>query len=169
MDEQPVYVHIPTEADLPLLARQSCAEAVIATVMKAQEAGWIRLHGFVVLPEALEMVVTPLGLSIGALVGHIESETIPLLNALLPNSGDIWNRHFMRTPLETRRSLDARLGILHLLPVARGLVDSAEAYVYSSAHPRYSGTICAYTGFEGDSYGPNTKPLNPLQPTTSNP
>lgn len=169
MDEQPVYVHISTEGDLPLLERQSCAEAVIGTVMKAQESGWMRLHGFVVLPEALEMVVTPQERSIGALIGQIESETIPLLNVLLPNSGIIWNRYFMRTPVETQRSLDARLGILHLLPVAHGLVDAPEAYAYSSAHPRYSGTISVYTSFSGVPPRPGMGPLNPPQPTTSDP
>lgn len=166
MDEQPVYLHIPTEAEQPLLERQSCAEAVIATVMKAQEVGFMRLHGFVVLPEALDMVITPIERSVGALVGYIESETIPLLNALVPSGGIIWNRYFMRTPMQTQRALDARLGILLLAPVARGLVDTPAAYVYSSAHPRYSGSISVYTGF-GDVGGrTNTGLLRSLSSTS---
>lgn len=147
MDEQPVYIHIPTEGEQPLLNCQSCAEAVIATVVKAQADGWMHLHGFVVLPEALEMVVTPLRHTVGVLVGYIESETIPVLSALLPASGIIWGRCFMRSPLENPRAFEARLNILLLMPVAHGLADHPAAYVYSSAHPRYAGATSPYTGF----------------------
>jgi hypothetical protein len=147
MDEQPVYIHIPTEDEQPLLNCQSCAEAVITTVIEAQKDGWMRLHGFVVLPEALEMVVTPLRQNISVLVGYIESETAPRLNALLPVSGMTWSRCFMRSPLENQRALDARLGILLLMPVARGLAEHPETYPYSSAHPRYIGATSPYAGF----------------------
>jgi len=151
MLEQPVYLRIPTENELPFFQRHSCAEVVIGAVMKAQHSGWMRLHGFVILPETLEIVATPLKLSVSALVGHIQSETIPLLTILIPNAGLIWNRYFMRTPLINQRALDARLNILLLSPVASGLADYAEAYGFSSANPRYSGTTSVYSGF------PNSK------------
>jgi hypothetical protein len=149
MVDLPIYLRIPTENELPFFDNPSCAEVVIGMVIKAQEQGWLNLHGFVVLPETLEMVVTPLRFGVGALVGYIESETIPLLNVMLvPTTSIIWNRYFMRTPLETPRALDARLKMLLLSPVARGLCDSAEAYPYSSANPRYAGTTSPYTGFQ---------------------
>ena len=147
MVEQPVYLRIPTEDELPLFANHSCAEVVIGAVIRAQQAGWMHLHGFVVLPETLELVAVPLKVSVSALVGYIESETIPLLGILLPNNSLIWNRHFMRSPLETQRSLDARLNMLLLSPVARGLSENAEAYAFSSANTRYSGTTTVYMGF----------------------
>jgi hypothetical protein len=159
MLDQPVYLRIPTENEQPLFERHSCAEVVIGVVMKAQEAGYMHLHGFVVLPETLEMVATPLNLSVGALVGYIQSETIPLLSILVPNSGLIWNRYFMRTPLETQRSLDARLNMLLLSPVAHGLTDVAESYAYSSSNPRYSGAISPFTGFPKSHSLPQTAPL----------
>jgi hypothetical protein len=106
------------------------------------------------------MVVTPLKLSVSALVGYIESETIPLLSVMLAPTGIIWNRYFMRTPLETARSLDARLKMLLLSPVARGLCDSAEAYPYSSANPRYTGTTSPFAGFQ-------TLPQNPPTSTAA--
>lgn len=159
MSDQPVYLRIPTENEQPLFARHSCAEVVIGVVIKAREAGYMKLHGFVVLPETLEMVATPLDMSVGALVGYIQSETIPLLSILVPNSGMIWNRYFMRTPLETQRSLDACLKILLLSPVAHGLADSADSYAYSSANPRYSGEISPFTGFQKSSGLPQTAPL----------
>ncbi len=148
MLEKPVYLRIPTEDEQPFFERRSCAEVVISAVMRAQQSGWMRLHGFAVLPQTLELVATPLKLSVSALVGYIESETIPLLSILIPNAGLIWNRYFMRTPLDNQRSLDARLSILLLSPVAYGLAETAESYAYSSANSRYSGTIAVYAGFK---------------------
>jgi hypothetical protein len=156
MVEFPIYLRIPTENELPLFNNPSCAEVVIGMVIKAQETGWLDLHGFVVLPETLEMVTTPLKLSVSALVGYIESETIPLLSVMLAPTGIVWNRYFMRTPLETPRALDARLKMLLLSPVARGLCDSAEAYPYSSANPRYAGTTSPYMGFQSVPQKPQT-------------
>ena len=147
MVEQPVYLRIPTENELPVFANASSAEVVISAVIRAQQSGWMTLHGFVVLPETLELVATPLKVSVSALVGYIESETIPLLTVLLSGNSLIWNRHFMRSPLETQRALDARMNMLLLSPVARGLAESAEAYAYSSVNPRYSDTTSVFTGF----------------------
>ena len=169
MSEQPVYLRVPTENEEPLFQRHSAAEVVISAVIKAQQAGWMRIHGFVVLPESLEMVVTPVGLSVSALVGYIESETIPLLTILMPTTGLIWNRYFMRTPLETQRSLDARLKILLLAPVARGLAETAETYAYSSANPRYTGTTSAFGGFQKPAGGAEAADESATEPLAQNP
>ncbi len=148
MSEHPVYLRMPTENDQPYFERHSCAEVVIGAVIKAQQSGWMRLHGFVVLPEALEMVVTPIKFSLSTFVGHLESETIPLLSILVPQGDLIWSPYFLHTPLETQRALDARLNILLLSPVAAGLAESASAYAYSSANPRYMGAVVPFAGYQ---------------------
>src|SRR5690606_23372907 len=107
MLEQPIYLRIPTENEQPFFARHSCAEVVIGAVIKAQFSGWMRLHGFVVLPQALEIAATPLKMSVSAMVGYIESETIPLLSILINNANLIWSPHYLKVPLETQRALDA--------------------------------------------------------------
>ncbi len=147
MSELPVYLRMPTENDQPYFERHSCAEVVISAVVMAQQSGWMHLHGFVVVPEALEMVVTPIKFSPGTLVGHLESETIPLLSILIPHGDLIWGRYFLHTSLETQRSLDARLNMLLLSPVARGLAEIASGYAYSSANPRYMGAVTTFAGF----------------------
>ncbi|HVU11870.1 MAG TPA: hypothetical protein VHD90_11355 [Phototrophicaceae bacterium] len=159
MLERPVYLRIPTENEEPLFQRHSCAEVIIGAVMKAEQTGWMQLHGFVVLPETLELVVTPLKVGVSALVGYLESETIPHLSILLPGTSLIWNRYFMRTPLDTQRALDARLKILLLSPVAHGLADTSDTYAYSSANPRYAGSTSTYTGFQNPDDGSPTSPM----------
>ncbi len=148
MFEQPIYLRIPTENDQPYFERHSCAEVVISAVIKAQQSGWLRLHGFVVLPEALEMVITPVRFSLSTLVGHLQSETIPLLSILVPHGDLIWSSYFLHTTLETQRALDARLNMLLLSPVASGLAENASAYAYSSANSRYMGGVTTFAGYQ---------------------
>lgn len=147
MDAFPIYLRISTEAEQPLLRSQSCAETVIAALLQIQASGWLALHGFVVLPEALELIGTPLAPSIGALVGGIVAATAPLLDVLTPTSGQLWSRCFMRTPLPTARAFETRLSILLLTPVARGLATTPAGYPYSSAHPRSASATTACTRY----------------------
>lgn len=147
MLEYPAYIRMSTENDEPLLKNRSSAEAVIGVVIGAQSQGWLRLHGFIVLPEALEMVMSPLKQSASGVVAHIQAETIPLLAVLLPNAGLVWGRRFTHFSLTTQQSLEARLEMLLLSPVANGIVEKAEAYPYSSANPRYAASVTIYSGF----------------------
>jgi hypothetical protein len=160
MPDYPVYVRTSTDNEEPLLKNHSSAEAVISVVISAQAQGWLRLHGFVVLPEALEMVMSPIRSSVSGVVGHIQAETIPLLAVLLPNAGLVWARRFTQLSLMTQQALDARLNILLLAPVANGIASKAEAYPYSSANPRYVSSVSIYAGFNRpEANGAATAPL----------
>jgi hypothetical protein len=147
MPNHPVYVRIATENEVSYFKNRSATEAIIGVVIEAQKQNWMQLHGFVVLPEALELVATPIKQGVSGLVAHIQAETIPLLAILLPNASAIWERRFMQIPLTTQRALDARLAILLLAPVAAGIVDIAASYPYSSANARYAANVSVYTDF----------------------
>ena len=147
MSDFPVYLRITTENEEPLFNNRSSAEAVIGVVISAQMQGWMRLHGFVVLPEALEMVMSPIKQSVSGVAAHVQAETIPLLAVLLPNAGMIWERKFTQVSLTTQQALDARLNMMLLAPVANGIADKAIAYPYSSANPRYAAAVSVYAGF----------------------
>jgi putative transposase len=147
MVNHPVYVRMTTENEMTLFRNRSATEAIIGVVIEAQKQEWMQLHGFVVLPEALEMVATPIKQGVSGLVAHIQAETIPLLAILLPNANAIWERRFMQIPLNTQRALDARLAMLLLAPVAAGIVDMAASYPYSSANARYAANVSVFTDF----------------------
>ena len=185
MLEQPVYLRMSTINEAPLLKNRSCAEVVINVVITAQRQNWLRLHGFVVMPEALEMVFTPIQQGTKGVAAHIQAETIPPLTILLPEAGLIWGQHLTQIELENQRSLNARLNMMLLVPVANGIVDTAEAYAYSSANPRYSGTVTEYTGYKktdpalqvgenglsealnaGRKDDPSESPAAPIKPTS---
>lgn len=147
MLDHPVYVRMPTEDENPYFKRQSAAEVVISVAMMAQQAGWMRLHGFVVLPEALEMVTSPIKQGVAGMVAHLQAETIPLLTVLLTDARFVWGRRYTQIDLTTQRALDARLNMLLLAPVANGITSTAEEFPYSSANPRYKSTVSVYAGF----------------------
>ena len=160
MSNVPVYLRIPTENEAPYLKNRSCAELVISVVIEAQKQDWMQLHGFVVLPEALELVAMPIKQSAASLIANIQAETIPSLAILLPQASKIWESRFLQLPLITQRALDARLAMLLLAPVASGIVDMAASYPYSSANPRYANSVTVYTGFGKDDTAEMQKVIN---------
>lgn len=147
MLEHPVYVRIPTEDEQPYFENQSSAEAVIGALITAQKQGWLRLHGFVVLPDALEVVMSPIRQGVSGVVAHLQAETTPILSILIQGARLIWSYTYAYKPILTQNTLNARLEMLKLSPVAQGLCDAPEDYIYSSANPRYRAEVSIYAGF----------------------
>jgi hypothetical protein len=147
MSDTPVYVRVPTQHDHPYLKNHSAAEAVISVVMATQMRGWFRLHGFVVLPHALELIFTPIKQSVASIVATIQSETIPQLNVLLPESGHVWAQRHQIVNLTQQNLLDMQLQMILQAPVAHNLTTDPTKYLYSSANPRYQAGIVAYSGY----------------------
>lgn len=160
VSEYPIYVRIPTEGNRPYFENKSSAEAVIGVLIAAQNQGWLRLHGFVVLPDSLEIVMSPIRQKVSGVIAHLQAEMIPLLSVLLPQATYIWDRQYNHDTIKTAQSLSARLDMLLLAPVALGISDSAEGYPYSSANPRYKANIANYAGF--------SKPVLPEHPVLAN-
>jgi hypothetical protein len=148
MLEQPIYVRMPTVNEAPYFKNQSSAETVINAVITAQRQNWMRLHGFVVMPEALEMVFTPIKQGVAGVVAQVQAETIPPLTILLPNAGLVWDKRYTQVALESQRALEARLEMMLLVPVANGICEKAEDYLYSSANKRYHTSVIIFTGFK---------------------
>lgn len=148
MQDHPVYVRMPAEDNKTYFQVPSAAEVVAGALMNIQHMGWLRLHGFVVLPDSLQMVATPLKQGVAGIVAQLQSETIPLLVVLLPQAGLVWATRYTFTPLRTQRALDAQLNMLQLAPVAAGIADSAEQYSYSSVNSRYIARVSVYAGFD---------------------
>jgi hypothetical protein len=169
MTNHPVYMRMPTENETPHFKNRSCAEVVISAVIEAQKQNWMQLHGFVVLPEALELVATPIKQGVSGLVAHLQAETIPSLAILLPGAKGIWEPRFMQIPLTTARALDARLAMLLLAPVASGITEMAAGYPYSSANPRYTASVTPYTGFGQSVFGKPDKSEAPTEPANPAP
>ncbi|GAB4322828.1 MAG: hypothetical protein Kow00117_11520 [Phototrophicales bacterium] len=147
MLEYPVYIHMPTEESKPYLENRSAAEAVINAIINAQADGWVRLHGFVVLPAALELIISPIRQGISGVVAHLQAETLPILSVLKPEAFLFWSQHYQHATIETQKALNERIEKMELSPVAAGLCVVPEAYPFSSANPRYQGYVQVIAGF----------------------
>ena len=145
--EYPVYVRMPTEDNKPYFESRSSAEAVISIIISAQNQGWLRLHGFVVLPDGLEIVMSPIRQGVTGVVAYLQSEMIPILSVLQPGSMHVFARSYSHAPIKTEKSLTARLNMLALAPVAHGICEAAEDYPFSSSSPRYKANVASYAGF----------------------
>ncbi len=148
MIDHPLYIRLPTENEQAHFAARSCAEAVMNVLIDSQSTGWLRLHGFAILPEAVEMVMTPIKQSASGVIAHLQSQSIPLLAVLIPSALAVWSRHYTVKLLESQRALDARLEMLNLMPVACGITDESTHYAYSSINPRYTGMVSRFAGFQ---------------------
>jgi hypothetical protein len=138
---------MPTEDDKPYLANKSAAEAVISTLVTVQNQGWLRLHGFCVLPDALQMVMSPIRQGISGVVAHYQAETMVVLGVIVPEALMFWSPSYTSSPVLTQTALNARLEMVRLAPVAAGLVDDAGTYPYSSSNERYKSNVAVYAGF----------------------
>lgn len=147
MIENPVYVQLLTEDNAPHFTNQSATEAVIDTLIHAQNEGWLRLHGFVVLPDGLELVMSPIRQGVSGVIAHIQAYMVPVLSVLLPHAVMVWSPRYIYKPLLTQKALNARLKMLRLAPVAHGICDVAEEYPYSSVNYRYRECVAMYAGF----------------------
>jgi hypothetical protein len=147
MLDHPYYLRLTTENDAPYFQRPSAAETVISTLVQIQRQGWLRLHGFVLLPNVLEVVASLLRQRPAGTVAHFQAESIPPLCVLVNSANMIWNTQYQCSELTSQRALDARLEILLLLPVAAQITETAAEYPYSSANPRYQSCVSIYAGF----------------------
>ncbi len=147
MIENPVYVQLPTEDNAPHFGNNSAAEAVIDTLIHAQNEGWLRLHGFAVLPDSLELVMSPIRQGVSGVVAHIQSYMVPVLSVLLPHAVMVWSPRYEYKPLLTQKAMNARLKMMRLAPIAQGICDASEEYPYSSVNPRYRECVAMYAGF----------------------
>ncbi|MDX2162987.1 MAG: hypothetical protein SF162_16850 [bacterium] len=147
MLNKPTYLRIPTEQDAPYFASASAAEIIVDRLMAAQRRGNLLLHAFVVLPNAVELIATPLGTDMIDIKDELQAHTAILLNILLPKAAQVWDRRFIVKWLDTQRALDLQLQVMACLPLEHALADQPTFYAYSWLHPRYKGCTSPYMRF----------------------
>lgn len=133
-----VYIRIDTLAGRPLLQTRPCLEIVLTFILNFRQQGWFELLGFLVMPKEIQLIVVPKDLTVNALVGRLESETGPLLAALLNSPQPIFDTEIYSEPLDGVEAIKSRLQMMHAAPVRARLAPIASAYDYSSANPRFA-------------------------------
>ncbi len=124
------------------LIQQACAEVVINSLIWAASEEWIRILGFVIMPDHYHL---NLGLgkkkTLSQVMESIGKFTARQINQHLGREGTFWEEGFYDHMIRNRQEFDRILEYIHNNPVAAGLVEYPEDWPYSTAHPRYAALI----------------------------
>lgn len=130
------YVTKCVDRRRPLLANPAAAETIIEGFAHARAAGHIKLLAFVIMPDHYHVLGTLHSEeALSKLMQRIGSFTANRIRRLLVDRRLVWQvhgyyEHQCRDETEVLNCAE----YIHHNPVRKGLVDRAEAWVFSSAH-----------------------------------
>ena len=105
------------------------AELFLETLQHYRREGHFKLHAFVVMPDHVHLLMTPLDISLERAVGFVKGGFSHRLSSKCP----VWQREFTDRRMRDRQEFETRREYIHQNPVRARLVDSAELYRFSSA------------------------------------
>jgi len=108
----------------------SNAQLFLETLQHYRRAGRYKLHAFVVMPDHIHLILTPLEITLERAVGLIKGGFSHRLASGFP----VWQRGFTDHRIRDAADMEARRTYLHLNPVRAGLAEAADLYPYSSAY-----------------------------------
>jgi putative transposase len=108
------------------------AELFLDTLQHYRRAGHYKLHAFVVMPDHVHLLLTPLDVSLERAIGFIKGGFSHRLSSNFP----VWQRGFTDRRMRDRKEFEIRCEYIHQNPVRAGLAGSAELYRFSSAYKR---------------------------------
>lgn len=118
----------------PLLAEPGAAVALVHALTEAQEQLHFHLYAWVLMPDHLHLVIeVPDGMTSGTVMRFMKARFARRWNHRIGRGGAVWQTRFHERVLTSERALLAAVEYVHANPVAAGLVEAAEDYLFSSA------------------------------------
>ena len=97
------------------------------------DAEWYRLHGWVVMPNHVHVLITPLGDRTLSKITHSwKSYTAKAINNVLHKQGQFWAPEYFDRTIRSSAHFWHALGYIAMNPVKAGLCSNAEDWRYSS-------------------------------------
>lgn len=90
------------------------------------------LHGYVIMPDHLHLLLTPRSATISDVMRNFKSYTAKQIRETLNVSGSIWQSRFHDRAVRTEEQFNACLSYIHDNPVRAGIVVTHADYEYSS-------------------------------------
>jgi putative transposase len=147
----------------PIFADPRAAQIIIDSLIWLQNAGRIRLMGFVVMPdhvhvafvmgdgrsraEARSYSASPVGApfrarpALAGVMNSFKGFTGKKINELLHRHGDVWQPAYYDHLVRDEKDFRTRLDYMHANPTRRALAQFEHAYEFSSANPKYAGLV----------------------------
>ena len=132
------FVRIDTMNSKPYLEKRACVELVTTFLFNFRRQQWFDLIGFVVLPREMQLIIVPRTITVNNLIARLEKELAPLLAALIPLDGPLWDPEIYAEPLEGVEAIRSRIQAMQSSPVKLRLAAAPDLYDFSSANVRYA-------------------------------
>ena len=113
----------------PVFAVSRLADLFIDTLLSLRMRGLFKLHAFLVLPDRVHLLLSPLTVSLDRAVEMTEGAFAQQLDSVQL----IWEPGFEQHPVYSLRDLETLRTHIHQMPVRANLTPTAELYPYSSA------------------------------------
>ena len=147
---------------LPRLADPAVCHLILRTWSKCRLRYGVKLHGFVIMPDHIHILVSGLSENVRKFIQYSLAEIARGIKMLLisraqkgdltaqqhltiisehangPAAVKVWKERFMAVPLDDLRAVSIKLDYIHRNPVRRGLVVEASEWSWSS-YAFYSG------------------------------
>jgi putative transposase len=105
------------------------ARLFLDTLQHYRKEGKYKLHAFVVMPDHVHLLITPLDVTIERAVQLIKGGFSHRMGAKFP----VWQKSFTERRMRDAEEFVMRREYIHLNPVRAHMVASAEDYPFSSA------------------------------------
>lgn len=112
------------------------ANLFLETLQHYRHAGHFKLHAFVVMPDHVHLLLTPVDVSLERAIGFVKGGFSHRLASKFP----VWQRGFTHRRMRDREEFEIRREYIHQNPVRAKLVESAELYPFSSAYKAFAET-----------------------------
>ena len=121
-----------------LLQADRMAELFCRTLFGYRDAGKLRLHAFVVMPNHVHLLVTvPEGQTLERTMQLVKGGFSFQAGKLFGIRGSIWQKSFVDRRVRDATEAEAFIRYIHQNPVKAGLVEAAAEFIYSSMNSEF--------------------------------
>jgi putative transposase len=121
-----------------ILQSDRMADFFCRTLFRYRDAGKLKLHAFVVMPNHIHLLLTvPEGLTLERVMQFIKGGFSFEAGKVLGIPGPIWQKSFVDRRVRDAGECSKYVDYIHQNPVRARLVCAAEEFVYSSMNPDF--------------------------------
>jgi putative transposase len=124
------FVTTATRDRRPIFEISRVADLFVDTLLHYRTLGHYKLHAYLVMPDHVQLILTPQSITLEQAVGLIKNGFAYRLDTNLP----VWEDGFTGYSVANMRDLEAVRAYLHQLPMRAGMAVAAELYPHSSAY-----------------------------------
>jgi putative transposase len=128
------FVTTATHERRPIFEISRVADVFIETLLHYRTQGYYKLHGYLVMPDHVYLLLTPQSIRLEQAVRLIKQGFVHRLST----SVTVWERDYKAYSISNLRDLNVVREYLYQLPVRTHMTPSAELYPYSSAYRNVS-------------------------------